>query len=395
MHLIETYSLASSSKIDKPFILDKFFPLAIDKYITFQPYSKYSSKNYDFWFEVINIIKPALDKEGISIVQIGGMNEKAIQGCYHTQGQTNFGQAAFLIKNGLMHFGSDSFGVHLASAFNKKIVALYSNNFINCVKPYWGKSSDHILLEPDRDNGNKPNFSAEENPKTINTIRPELIAESILKLLDIKFTFPYETVFIGSYYNFAKLVEMVPDVAINTQSLNIDSIIVRMDFHHNEEILIHQLNISPVSIVTNKPIKVDIIESFKSRIKQLIYIVEKENSPEFAEKMKFLGLPFSMMTELPDEELNKFKLDYLDIGMIAKKDKINPDNLDNFRGIDRSKLYYKTNKITLAQKQIYPSRSAWGSNQNIPTVHPEFLPIINDDYFWSELDYFLIAKLKD
>jgi ADP-heptose:LPS heptosyltransferase len=87
-----------------------------------------------------------------------------------------------MVVFGLLHFGADSFPTHIASGYNKKIVALYSNNYVNCVKPFFGNPKDHILLEPKRNS--KPTFSFEENPKTINSIKPETIAGNILNLLE-------------------------------------------------------------------------------------------------------------------------------------------------------------------------------------------------------------------
>jgi len=192
VHLLSRYSLSCGVKPGNPFIIDKYYPLPFNKYITFQPFSR-QSKSFDFWQEVLDLILPVLNKENIKIVQIGGINEKPFLGCYHTQGGTSIAQAAFLIKHSLFHFGTDSFGVHLASAFKKKIVALYSNNYPSCVGPYWSDSSDVILLEPDRNKNKKPSFALEENPKSINLIKPEKIAESICKLLNLKFKIEYKS----------------------------------------------------------------------------------------------------------------------------------------------------------------------------------------------------------
>ena len=70
MHLIESYATNCGLKIDEPFIYEKFFPLAFDKYITFSP-SNNPAQDYDYWIEVINIIHPKLKKEGINILQLG------------------------------------------------------------------------------------------------------------------------------------------------------------------------------------------------------------------------------------------------------------------------------------------------------------------------------------
>ena len=72
-------------------------------------------------------------------------------------GQTNIGQTHYIIENGLLHFGADSFPTHMASGLDKKIVSLYSSNHLNCSKPYWGNPEDQVLFEADR-GGKKPSF---------------------------------------------------------------------------------------------------------------------------------------------------------------------------------------------------------------------------------------------
>ena len=160
MHLLEQYSLASGVKIKKPYIYEKFFPVTADKYITFHPSSK-PSKTYDYWQEVINLILPVLDSKGIKIIQLGQEKEKVYNGVLSLVGFTNINQTAFVLRGSMLHVGADSFPTHIASGYNKKIVALYSNNYVNCVRPFFGDPKDHVLLEPKRNN--KPTFSFEEN----------------------------------------------------------------------------------------------------------------------------------------------------------------------------------------------------------------------------------------
>ena len=74
----------------------------------------------------------------------------------------------------MLHIGADSFATHIASGFKKKIVCIYSNNYAQAVRPYFGDSNQHVLIEPDRTE-RKPSFSAEENPKSINEIPPSIV----------------------------------------------------------------------------------------------------------------------------------------------------------------------------------------------------------------------------
>ena len=82
MHLVEQYALACSSKAGSPYIHEKYFPLPFDKYITFSPFSK-PSKNYDYWRDVLSMLLPDFQKLGIVIVQVGGKEDKAFEGCYN------------------------------------------------------------------------------------------------------------------------------------------------------------------------------------------------------------------------------------------------------------------------------------------------------------------------
>ncbi|NDG53914.1 MAG: hypothetical protein EBY39_12995, partial [Flavobacteriia bacterium] len=185
MHLVEQYALSCGVKIDKPFIETSYFPIESEKYITLHASHRIQSKTYDYYNDVIDHIYPFLRKNGIEVVQIGNKEEPKISNCLHYQGRTTIKQAAYVIKNSILHLGTDSFSTHVASGFNKKIVSLYSVLYKECCGPYWSNPNDYILFEPDR-NKYKASFSDQENPKTINSIMPEKIAAAVLDMLGIK-----------------------------------------------------------------------------------------------------------------------------------------------------------------------------------------------------------------
>ena len=154
MHLVESFSLNTGLKIGKPYLYEKFVPLPFQNdYITLQPYGKFESRKYDYWSEVIDILGPTLDKNNIKIVQIGAPPENPLYGCHNMIGQTEFNQAAYLIKNSVLHVGIDSFGIHFASGYGKKMVGLYSNMLPSQSGPYWSDDEDTIILEPERVDG--------------------------------------------------------------------------------------------------------------------------------------------------------------------------------------------------------------------------------------------------
>lgn len=379
MHLIESYATSCGVKIGKPFIYEKFFPLPIEKYICFQPFGKYNSKNYDYWQEVIDILIPYLNKNNIRIVQIGTASDKQFTNTAFLGGQTSINQAAYVIKNSILHFGADSFGAHIASSYNKKIVALYSNSNIDNACPYWTKKEDRILISCNVNK--KPSYSAEENPKSVNNIKPEEIASSVLKLLNIEYSKNKETINFGSDYNLQSY-EIIPEDNINLDNFLVENPIIRMDYVFNERILEILLQHKKCIIFTNKPIKKEIIEKYKLNINQLIYIIQEDNSPNFVKLLKTNSINYILLSFLPEEILNKFKLDYLDYNLIINKKYKTKEDF-NIKDIDN--LYYKSSRVLYGAQGKFISKYDWINKNNNK--------VIDDPEFWKEADNFYIFKL--
>lgn len=386
MHLVETYALNCGVKIDKPFIYEKYCPLPFDKFVSFQPCSKYEAKSYDLWQEVINQIVPILQANDIHIVQIGGKDEKPIENCYHLQGKTTINQAAYIIKRGMLHFGADSFGVHVASHYDKPIVALYSNSRPENAGPYFSSSTNVKILEINKDN-RKPSYSAQENPKTINEIDPINIANSILNFLNLK-QLNISTKYVGEEYS-RKLIESVPDSVIaDITKLGVNSLIMRMDYEFNETVLLEQLKRNNCSIVTKKPINIEILNQYKNNIAQIIYDMDENHSVEFVKNLKKLGRPYILSTYLSDEFVSSIKYEYMEYGQIVK---INKTVKSDFPKCNPSEnLYYKSNKITISKGKAYTSKAAY-----LKGLHHEGKPIkiIDIPEFWEEMKYFYIFDL--
>jgi len=350
MHLLERYATSCGVKINKPYIYEKFFPIPEERYISFQPFSKYNSKNYDYWDEVVDLLNPFLEKEKIKLIQIGANQDKKVVGCLNVCGQTNVQQAAYIIKNGLMHIGTDSFAAHIASGYGKKIVALYSNNNIENVKPYWSSPKDISLLSPKLNK--KPQYSVEEYPKSINEIKPEEIVANILEKLNIRYDSLPKTVFIGKEY-ISKTLEIIPDAKIDTNQINIDTLVIRMDYIFNEEILHHYIQNKKCIIFTNKPINIELLKAFKNNIAQILYIIEENNDPNFIKELKSNNINYNMISWLAEETLNKYKLNYMDYGLIFRKEypTINFEITNN--------LHYKSSRIILSSKGQFKTKYQW------------------------------------
>jgi hypothetical protein len=274
MHILEQYALNCGLKIGKPYIYEKYFPIPFEKYITFNPFGKFNSRKYSYWQEVIDLIFPILQKENIHIVQIGGPKEQGHNNCFHTMGQTDFNHTAFIINNSMLHFGVDSFPIHIASHFDKKIVALYCNMYASQSKPYWSNIDNIKLIQADL-NGKKPSYSPEENPKTIDTIKPEQIAIEIINFLNIKEKINVETVFIGERYG-QILLECIPSFILQNDIFPNMFLNIRFDYIDKIEekdyiCTLNNLNMRRCSIITDKPLIIENLLQLKDNISNIFY----------------------------------------------------------------------------------------------------------------------------
>jgi len=388
MHLVETYALNCGLKIGKPFIYEKYCPIPFEKYISFQPCSKYEAKSYDLWGEVISLISPYLKSKDIHIVQIGGKDEKPIEGCYHLQGKTNINQAAYLIKGAILHFGADSFGVHVASSYNKPIVSLYSNSRPENAGPYFGDKHLTRILEADKSN-RRPSYSATESPKTINEIDPIDIANYILELLGENML-NIKSLYIGQEYS-RKLIESVPDSVIaDISKLNVQSLIMRLDYHFNEEVLGEQLKRNNCSIVTSKPISNDILTMYKDNIAQIIYEIDESHDVNFVKNLRKLGKPFVVSTQKDQDFIKRIKLQYMDLTSIVKIEKAKKEDIKEIANIDLNNILYKSNKLTISMGKIYNSKAAYLNK--IP-YEGNPIKVIDTIEFWEESKYLYLFKL--
>jgi len=386
MHIIETYALNCGLKIDKPFIYEKYCPIPFDNYVSFQPCSKYESKSYDLWQEVINQIAPKLIQKNIHIVQIGGKDEKPLENCYHLQGKTNINQAAYIIKRSIMHFGADSFGVHVASNYDKPIVALYSNSRPENAGPYFNSNSKIKIFEIDKKD-RRPSYSAQESPKTINEIDPIQVANSILSMLDLDLV-NIKTIRIGEEYN-RRLIESVPNAIIaDISKLGVNSLIMRMDYEFNEDVLQEQLKRNNCSIVTSKPIKTEILKTYKSNIAQIIYNLDEKHDVNFVKALKKSGVPFALSTELSEDFVKSIKIHYMDYQQIIRSVKSKKEDIKNLE--DLNNLYYKSNKITISNGKIYNSKAAY--LKDMP-FNNKPIKVIDIPEFWEEAKYFYLFEL--
>ena len=366
MHLVETYSLSTGSKIRKPFIHKKFFPLPFEKYITIQNSSGMQGKCYDYFQEVINFVYEDLEKAGYKIIQIGTKEDRALNNVFHLHGQTNINQTAFILENSKLHIGNDSFAIHMCSAFNVPLIGLYSVSSPEIAGPFW-KNKNQICLTP---KNWKPSFNPNESPKRINEIKIESIIESIKVLLNINFSQNIETLFIGQRYG-QILLESIPSIILQNNIFPEIPLNIRFDYIEQIEekdyiCTLNNLNIRKCTIITDKALEIEKLAQLKDKIINLFYDITFNNIDfDFINKVKLLGIKidfiFNKSKNKDESILNNKKLELVEHQEIIH---IVEDTQKPTEKIKES-AFYKSKKIIFGNNNAYLSKAAYLENKPI------------------------------
>jgi len=383
MHLLEKYALGSGAKIGFPDIQESFFPTP-ENYIVLHPSSGAESKNYDYYSDVISLLKPYFDKRGIKIVQIGVGSDPKYAGCDNLNGATTLRQTAFIIKNAKLVLGNDSFSAHVASGFGVKTVTLYSCSPKEDCYPYWTYETDKsTCIEPDR-KGEKPSYSGEENPKTINRIDPFRVAKATLDALGIKNHLSgKKSLHIGDLYK-QKVVEVVPD--FNPLDYQMDRAIfnIRMDYAYDPRLLALWSKHYQISVITDRAIPEQVVKAIKTNTQFVFYKVSLATKPEDLRVIENEGINLICVCD-DKENIRDIRLNLIDWKIEEEEVKSKKD-YDFANQINESSRYISS-KILLSGGERYFSKSDWVHGAK---GRSGGMPIIDCDEFWDELDHFRI-----
>lgn len=384
MNLLKSFSSTSCITPEKGYIYDKFFPLPFSDYIVINTQNEDQNLNYVFWNRVIQLITPFLDKENIKIIQF--IEDKKFQFDHVViDKNVSLSEKTYILKRAKFFCGSSKLYSLICSEYG------VDQCFLKC-----DYSIDNCLTTEDQviDSNNPRKGFLNPVGNFINNIRPEEVASFILRKLlknvDAKFD---NTICIGKIFAIPS-IDLIPDCNFKIPNSQVNNeIIVRMDKFFSEENLHAQLINSPCSIVTNKAISRDILAAMKKRVKKMFFKVEKDSDSSFLSTLDSLNIGYDIITNLNSEDLSKEKIKYLHY---KKVNRLNLLNLSFLDGLDKSKVYYKTNKIIIKSGQTYASR--WHLKQNIPSKdirNTDFqLPPVLDDDFREEADgfYFLTSE---
>ena len=375
MNLLKSFKTTTGLEPGQAHIYEKIFPLPFDNYIILETQSADPNKNYCFWSRIIELIKPILAKENINIIHFIDDKRYHFDDIY-IDSSVLLAQKAYLLTKAKLFCGASKIYSLICSEYGIKQCYLKYDYYVDNI------SEQENVINSDF---KRKNF-ANPTPSPINNIRPEEIAKKIIKML-----FNYEpefdnTISIGRVYA-TQSIEIIPDNVFNIKSDGKNEIVIRMDYLFSEDNLDKQLDLLAASVVTNKPINKNILIRHSRKIKKLYYKIEKDSDAEFVDLLESLGIDFELITSLTEEDLNKEKIKYMDF---KKINRLNVLDLKFLDGLDKSKVYFKSNKIVVKSGKTFCSRwhaKAMISSENVRNSKSE-VPSFTDESFKEEADYF-------
>ena len=364
---------------ERPILNEQFFPLKDEKFITIHNDNKLQSKFFEYFPEVISLLKPVLHKLGYKIYQIGGPTDPILDGADSQFLGLSWPQSIYILKRSSLHIGIDSAPVFISSSFDIPTIILFSHIFAEQSRPIWADKDKTIILEPDW-NGRKPSYSANESPKMIRTIKVESIVQSAFNLLKVDVKLDMKTLRIGDDYH-EPVMEIIPDFFAENPALKGGTLHFRMDLAHNEPCLFHWLQSGyRANIITSKPIDVEALKQFKGQISRVTLMAENIDSYtlDYVKNVKSLGLDVIMIgTNLENlpwvrEKFFDYSVESLERPERSVVDKIPP----------HAKFF--TKKQVHSNGKIFPSIAHYKQNIQFQKANR----IIDSDDFWLDIEYF-------
>lgn len=379
MNVLEKYASSCGVKISKPNVGASYFPLKWDKYIVIDNRNKNGGNVYDSYSDVMSYIHPILEKEGIGIVSFAKEEKYIIEKTAPYISITKK-QEAYFIQNSLLTVSSDNLSAYLADGQGVPSIGLYSIYPSESNRPIW--TDKHTVIESERC-GNLPSYGVAEDPKAINFIEPEKVAQAILDKVGIDFKILHDTVFIGDLYSI-KVVEAIPDFATEPNFMKNKALNIRMDYHFDEQNLCHWLTGRYINILTDKKINLDLLRHYKKNIAQLTVTINDNFDEAYLKEVRKIGIKLEIFCENP-EKIEKYRFKYFDF-------KINESEYKTKEDIDfeiNDKSVFVSSKILLSEGQKF---SCYEAKKQKKPLTGGVEPVYNTEDFWKELDYYRIIQ---
>ena len=388
MNLTEKMALDCGVKISKPYLDKYFLPIKNDNYIIIDTRSKNDTGEYDYFNDVLDLVKHYLKEADIDVFQLATEKSPKLS-CDKCYISINKKQENYLISKAKLLISNENYSLYIASVFNVKSIGLYSIFNPKNTQPIWNKNSQ-IILESNRE-GNLPSYgTSKESPKTINFISPYVIAKNILDNLNIENDLhKFELVNLGKSFN-QKIVEIVPDFISGEDFMKERSINLRLDYMKNLNVSIFNYWMAnrKVNIITDKDININIIAPHKNRILLMTIMMSPNISERFLKHCKSIGLKLKIFCD-DKEKFNEYKFKFLDW-------EINKDFEDNsiFNDLPTisEKSKFISSKVLISKGKQFSCKANYLLNKHLDNSEEN---VILSREFEKEIEFFKIYNERE
>jgi hypothetical protein len=231
-----------------------------------------------------------------------------------------------------------------------------------------------------------PAYGVGENPKTVNFIEPEKIANHIFKALGLKDRIEHKTFFIGDLYP-TKVVEVIPDFSPSAGFMDQRALNLRMDYNFDEEKAISWLQNRKINLLTNKPVSLNLLKYFRKNIVQLTVNINEKFTIDYLTAAKNTGINVEIFCE-KEAQLEGYRFKFFDFDVNESIFKAKED-LDSELSKLTENTRFLSGKILLSEGKKYSCYEAKKAKKEL-TTQPEVVYDTKD--FWKELDHYRLIN---
>ncbi len=383
MNLTEKMALDCGVKTSEPYLDRYYLPMKNDNFIIIDTRNKNTSGEYDYFTDVLDLIKDHLKNANIDVFQLANDKNTKLP-CDRCYISINKKQENYLISKARLLVSNENYTLYTASVFNVKSIGLYSLFNPKNTQPIWNQNSQ-IILESNRD-GNLPSYgNLKETPKTINFISPYVVAKNILDSLGIANDLSkFELVHLGKSFH-QKIVEIVPDFISSEEFMKGSSINLRLDYMKNLNVSVfnYWLTNRKVNIITDKDINVNLIAPFKNNIILMTVMISPNISEKFLKMCKSIGLKLKIFCDTK-EMLEEYRFKFLDWEI--HKDFEENSALDNIKNISE-KSKFISSKILISKGKQFSCKANYFLNKCLDKSEES---VILSREFEQEIEFFKI-----
>jgi hypothetical protein len=382
-HIIEEYEKSLGVKKSYPVVNRHFFPTDCSNYILISNQQKVQSKKYPHFLMAVDLLKSFCKDREIKIYQLGcGDEGELIQGVDRLYTHLTFRQEAYLISKALALVSVDNVYTQYASSQKIPTVNLFGNVYPSVTRGCWNNKK--IDLEPDWKV--KPSLSHHDPHLSISSIYPEVIAQSVIEMIEPKVKINFITKRIGHSFYDQSVLDVIPNSYAPLPILKNKTLMLRLDYGFNENAFFQYCKSHECALILrNNVIQIAHLEPLARNIRKMIIRIDTLDETidlRYFDALKKLNIDHQIIIE--DESiLNDARLEYFDQNVtFYTPTKTRP------KEIPENACFFSFKKV-VDGSNVYESKAHWKNRQLSVDKQTK---ILDTPEYWEDIEYYYIYE---